>query len=175
MFCGLHFSSASSLELCGYSHVNWNEDAIDRRSTMGDCFFLGSSLVFRHNNQYLTDCSSTELEYRVIVDTTQELVWLRLAWVSLNHPIQFFGATTTMSFEYLIMIFFTNVSNKYTLIFILFTNMFFMILFAFYQSLPLIKHISSPKLSCMVTILQSQIGLSSSTPSLKEGGGWKGC
>ena len=80
MFHGLHFSTYSTLDLCVYSDADWAGDPTDRRSTTGFCFFLGDSLIFwRNKKQYIVSCSSTEVEYRALVDTTSEL--LALLWL----------------------------------------------------------------------------------------------
>ncbi|KAK2991235.1 hypothetical protein RJ640_023816 [Escallonia rubra] len=39
---GLHYPSASSLQLTAYSDVDWGRDLVDRRSTTSFCFLLGS-------------------------------------------------------------------------------------------------------------------------------------
>ncbi|XP_028068686.1 uncharacterized protein LOC114271255 [Camellia sinensis] len=53
-------------------------DLIDCCSTIGFYFFLGDSLItWRSKKHTLIVCSSVEVEYRALVDTTQELVWLR--------------------------------------------------------------------------------------------------
>lgn len=92
IFRGLHFSSASSLELCGYSDADWAGDATDRRSTTGYCFFLGSSLIsWRSKKQTLTARSSTEAEYRALANTSQELVWLR--WLISNMGVDHLSPT----------------------------------------------------------------------------------
>ncbi|KAK2981526.1 hypothetical protein RJ640_023548 [Escallonia rubra] len=71
------FSSHSSLELHAYSDADWAGDPTDRRSTTDFCFFLGTSLIsWRSKKQNLTARSSTEAEYRVLTDTTHELLWL---------------------------------------------------------------------------------------------------
>ena len=77
IFDGLYFSSHSSLTLQAYSDANWAGDPTDRQSTTGYCFLLGDSLIsWRSKKQTVIARSSTEVEYRALVATTIELIWL---------------------------------------------------------------------------------------------------
>ena len=78
IFDGLYFSSHSSLTLQAYSDADWADDPTDHRSTTGYCFLLGDSLIsWRSKKQTVVARSSTEAEYRALVATTAELIWLR--------------------------------------------------------------------------------------------------
>jgi hypothetical protein len=115
LFHGLHFSSHSSLDLCVYSDVDWVGDHTDHRSTTGYCFLLGDSLISWHSKkQFVVARSGTEAEYRTLVDTTSELLWLR--W--LLHDMGFLRPLILLSFVTIevrfrlrIMIYFMNVLN----------------------------------------------------------------
>ena len=78
IFDGLHFSSHYSLTLQAYSDKDWAGDPTDRRSTTSYCFLLGDSLIsWRSKKQTVVAHSSTEAEYRLLIATTAELIWLR--------------------------------------------------------------------------------------------------
>ncbi|KAK2975633.1 hypothetical protein RJ640_021078 [Escallonia rubra] len=89
---GLHYPSASSLQLTTYSDADWGRDLVDHRSTTGFCFFLGNSLIsWRSKKQSIVSRSSTESEYRALADTAAELVWLR--WLLGDMGVSFDSAT----------------------------------------------------------------------------------
>ena len=75
LYHGLHYFSRSSLKLHAYSNMNWASNPTDRYSITGFCFLLGTSLVsWRNKKQDAVSCSSTEVEYHALADTTYELV-----------------------------------------------------------------------------------------------------
>ena len=78
LFHGPFYSAQSSLVLLAFFGADWAGDPIDRRSTTGYCFLLGSSLIsWRNKKQTHVARSSTETEYRTIADTTSELLSLQ--------------------------------------------------------------------------------------------------
>ena len=79
IFDVLHFSSHSSLTLQAYSDADWAGDPTDHRSTTGYCFLLGDYLIsWRSKKQTVVVHSRTEAEYRALLATIAELIWLRL-------------------------------------------------------------------------------------------------
>jgi hypothetical protein len=87
LFHGLHFSAQSSLELHAYADADWVGDPTDRRSTIGYCFLLSSSLIFwRSKKQSVVTRSNTEAEYRALADATSELLWLRWFLANMGAP-----------------------------------------------------------------------------------------
>ena len=73
----LFYSAQSPFVLHAFSDADWARDPADRRSTIGYCFLLGSSLIsWRSKKQTYVACSSTEVEYRAFTDITSELLWL---------------------------------------------------------------------------------------------------
>jgi hypothetical protein len=42
---GIWYSASSSLDLVGFSNADFAGCGIDRKSTSGTCYFLGSSLI----------------------------------------------------------------------------------------------------------------------------------
>jgi hypothetical protein len=68
----------SSFNLHVYSDADWASDPTDRRSTTSYYFLLGDSLIsWRSKKQSVVASSNTEAEYRALVDTTFEILWLR--------------------------------------------------------------------------------------------------
>ena len=92
LFHGLHFSAQSPLILIAYSNANQARDPTNHRSITGYCFLHGFSLIsWRNKKQSVVTRSSTETEYRVLADTTSELLWLR--WLLLDLGVSTSSAT----------------------------------------------------------------------------------
>ncbi|KAL0555857.1 hypothetical protein IC582_004358 [Cucumis melo] len=84
---GLQFSSQFSMVLSGFSDADWAGDPTDRRSTTGYCFYQGDALIFwRSKKQSVVSRSSTESEYRALVDAISKLLWLRWLLTNMGAP-----------------------------------------------------------------------------------------
>jgi hypothetical protein len=73
---GLRYASSVDLSLQGY--VDWAGSAVDRKSTSGCCFTLGSAMVsWCSRKQSSVALSTTEAEYIALSVAVREAVWLR--------------------------------------------------------------------------------------------------
>lgn len=75
---GLHISPSSFSTLHGFSDADWGGNPDDRRSVSGFIIFLGSNPIsLSLKKQRTVARSSTESEYKSLVNATAELVWLQ--------------------------------------------------------------------------------------------------
>ncbi|XP_068653842.1 secreted RxLR effector protein 161-like [Aristolochia californica] len=83
----LFFPTCSSLQLIGYSDVDWAGYPDTRRSTTGWCMFLGDALIYwRCKKQDRVSKSSIEAEYHAMSTACSEIVWLRDLLAELEFP-----------------------------------------------------------------------------------------
>lgn len=74
---GLYFTRHSNLSLTAFSDVDWAGDSADRRLTGGYLIYFGRNLVsWSSKKQPTVARSSTELEYKAIVNASSELMWI---------------------------------------------------------------------------------------------------
>lgn len=66
---------SESLDLVGFSNVDWAGSSDDRRSTGACCVFPKNSLIlWNSNKQKVVSCSNIESEYRALPLATTELI-----------------------------------------------------------------------------------------------------
>ena len=86
---GLWYSASSSLLLHGFSDADFAGCRLDRKSTSGQCQFLGSSLVsWSSRKQSSVAQSTTEAEYVAAASCCSQLLWIM-------HTMRDFGITYT--------------------------------------------------------------------------------
>jgi len=82
---GLFFPRNSEAQLLGYVDEKWEGCIDSRRSTIGLCFFLGSSLIsWRAKKQETVSIFSSQSEYKALSTATCELQWLLYILKDLN-------------------------------------------------------------------------------------------
>jgi hypothetical protein len=75
---GLRYASGVDMRLQGYANADWAGSAVDRKSTSGCCFNLGSVMVsWCSRKQSSVALSTTEAEYIALCVAVREAVWLR--------------------------------------------------------------------------------------------------
>ncbi|GMI98031.1 cysteine-rich RLK (RECEPTOR-like protein kinase) 8 [Hibiscus trionum] len=79
----LHFGmvfkpSTQPSSLVAFADADWGSCPDDRRSTTGNCVYLGNNIVaWTSKKQKVVSRSTMEAEYRSIADTASEITWLR--------------------------------------------------------------------------------------------------
>ena len=84
---GLQYESVGNgeINLSGYADADWGGDLINRKSTSGYVFKVGSSTIsWRSKRQPVVALSSTEAEYISLCMASQEATWLRNLLKSIN-------------------------------------------------------------------------------------------
>jgi hypothetical protein len=75
---GLRYASSVDMRLQGYADFDWAGSAVDRKSTFGCCFSLGSAMVsWCSRKQTSVALSTAEAEYIVVCMAVCEALWLR--------------------------------------------------------------------------------------------------
>ena len=75
---GLKYEANQKINLHGYVDSDWVGSAIDRKSTSGCCFSLGSGMIsWFSRKQSCVALSTAEAEYVVACSTNCETVWIR--------------------------------------------------------------------------------------------------
>ena len=75
---GLFYSKESNLFLAGYSDSDWADNADDRKSTIGRCFYVGANLVaWMSKKQNSVSLSTAEVEYIAVGSCCSQLLWIK--------------------------------------------------------------------------------------------------
>ncbi|XXG51938.1 hypothetical protein AAC387_Pa03g0390 [Persea americana] len=75
---GLHYPKDNRLHLTTYTDADWAGCQDTRRSTIGWCMYLGTSLVYwKCKKQEWVSRSFTEAEYRALSSAYSEILWLQ--------------------------------------------------------------------------------------------------
>jgi hypothetical protein len=74
---GIWYSTSSSLDLVGFSDADFAGCGIDRKSTLGTCHFLGSSLICWSSCKQTSVAQSTiEAEYVATASCYSQILWI---------------------------------------------------------------------------------------------------
>ncbi len=72
------------MKLCGFTDADWAGSPLDRKSTSGGIFNLGSAIVSWYSRkQRIVALSSAEEEYMVASQVACEAIWMRKILVGL--------------------------------------------------------------------------------------------
>jgi hypothetical protein len=75
---GLHIQSSPSIMISVFSDADWTGCADDRNSTGGFAVFLGPNIIsWCAKKQKTVSRSSTEAEYKAMIDATIEVMWVQ--------------------------------------------------------------------------------------------------
>jgi hypothetical protein len=75
---GLRYVRGDGVQLQGYTDSDWAGSAVDRKSTSGCCFSLGSTVIsWFSRKQTSVALSSAEAEYMATSMASCKAIWLR--------------------------------------------------------------------------------------------------
>ena len=73
---GLRYTSGGSVTLSGYTDSDWAESVVDRKSTSGYCFSMGSAMIsWSSRKQSFVALNTAEAEYISTSDAGKEAIW----------------------------------------------------------------------------------------------------
>jgi hypothetical protein len=82
--CGLSYDGDHDFTLSGYTDSDWAGSVSDRKSTLGCCFSLGSTVIsWKSRKQSNIALSTTKVEYIVACSASCESIWLRKLLIGL--------------------------------------------------------------------------------------------
>jgi hypothetical protein len=74
---GLRYLGGDGVELQGYTDSDWEGSAVDKKSTSGCCFNLGSTMITWFNRKKTSVAlSSIEVEYMEVSMASCESIWI---------------------------------------------------------------------------------------------------
>ena len=83
---GIFYSSSHDNNLVGYTDSDWAGDTIQRRSTSGYAFYLGSGVFsWSSKKQQVVALSTAEAEYMAATSSATQALWLRKMLGFLQH------------------------------------------------------------------------------------------
>ena len=75
---GIFYKAKSDLDLIGFTDSDWAGDNTNRKSTLGYVFMLAEGpIIYSSKKQSAIALSSTEVEYRGVVNATTQCLWLQ--------------------------------------------------------------------------------------------------
>ncbi|XP_014495001.1 uncharacterized protein LOC106756917 [Vigna radiata var. radiata] len=129
MSYGPSFTRGASLNVLGYSDVDWARCIETRRSTYGYSIFLGGNLVsWSAKKQPSVPRSSCESEYRAMANAAAELIWLThlLHDLHISHQAPTLLCDNKSAYSSPKIRWLTNALNILILIITLFENLFYL-------------------------------------------------
>lgn len=83
---GIFYSRNDPVELFGYTDSDWAGDTIERKSTSGYAFFIGSGVFsWSSKKQQVIALSTAEAEYIAAANSATQVLWLRRILGVLQH------------------------------------------------------------------------------------------
>ena len=74
----LFYSEESNLSLASFSDSDWVDNADDRKSTTGGCFYVGANLVtWMSKKQNSMSLSTAKVEYIAAGSCCSQLLWMK--------------------------------------------------------------------------------------------------
>jgi hypothetical protein len=75
---GIWYSIETNLVIAGYSDADWAENANDRKSTSGGCFYIGNNLIaWMSKKQASISLSTVEAKYIAVRSCCTQLLWMK--------------------------------------------------------------------------------------------------
>ena len=75
---GLYYGRDHDYKLYGYTDSDWAGSAADRKSTLGGCYCLGSTMIsWFSKKQSSVSLNIAEAEYRAACSASFEVIWIQ--------------------------------------------------------------------------------------------------